>query len=74
MYPQRPRRLVVMIMAMGSFALGETAAAGPDPTVRPAHCAGRWYPGEASSLSKQVDDWLAQADAPSIADKPIAVT
>lgn len=73
MFSNHVRRWVVMIMAMGSFALGDMAAAGPDPTVRPADCAGRWYPGEESALSKQVDDWLAQADAPSVSGKPVAV-
>ena len=42
-------------------------------TVRPAYCAGSWYPGEPDALTKEVDELLAKASPPRVAGKPIAI-
>ena len=54
-------------------AWGQTLAAPGDPKVRPAYCAGRWYPGDVAALSSEVESLLAQASPPSVEGKPIAV-
>ena len=41
--------------------------------IRPAYCAGTWYPGQASALTKQIDDLVGRADAPPIGGQPIAL-
>jgi len=43
------------------------------PSVRPADCAGSWYPGVPEALAKLVDDLLAKAPAPKRTDKPLAI-
>jgi AmmeMemoRadiSam system protein B/AmmeMemoRadiSam system protein A len=58
-----------------------TLAAAASPTlvaqesnkVRPAYCAGSWYPGESGALAKEIDDLLAKATPPKISGKPIAI-
>ncbi len=67
------RRWVVMMMAAGFVAFDSADAAGADPEVRPAYCAGSWYPGEASELSGYVNELLEKAPAPSLSDKPLGV-
>lgn len=42
-------------------------------TVRPAYCAGTWYPGERAALEKMVDELLAKAKPPSLSGKPLAI-
>jgi len=41
--------------------------------VRPAYCAGQWYPESKEELEKQVDDLLARASPPIPAVKPVAL-
>jgi len=48
-------------------------AADDGAKVRPAHCAGSWYPAEPAALTKQVDNLLARASTPQMSDRPIAV-
>lgn len=67
------RRWVVIIMAAGFVALDSAEAADPDPKVRPAYCAGGWYPGDAQKLSQELDKLLEQAPGPSVSDKPLAI-
>ncbi|MBN2563562.1 MAG: AmmeMemoRadiSam system protein B [Phycisphaerae bacterium] len=60
---------VVISMGVGSMAVAQESG----KTVRPAYCAGRWYPGARGALVKTVDDLMAQSKAPSLAGKPVAV-
>ena len=53
--------------------LGQVARAADEAKVRPAACAGSWYPGDAATLAKTVDDLLAQAKPPGVEGKPVAV-
>mgnify|MGYP000275532530 CR=1 FL=1 len=53
--------------------LGVTAMAASVQKVRPAHCAGSWYPGDATTLARQVDSLLEKAAPPSIEGKPRAL-
>ena len=55
------------------LATGQVGAADPGSKVRPAHCAGGWYPGDPETLAKEVDELLARASPPTLSDKPIAV-
>jgi len=66
-------RAVAAAAAVIPLALSQVAAMGNDTKVRPAHCAGSWYPGNPTTLAKQVDDLLARASPPSISGKPIAI-
>jgi len=54
-------------------AVGGAFAEEPGATVRPAYCAGGWYPGDADALAKEVDSLLAKAASPHLAGKPIAI-
>ena len=63
--------LTVLATVLTLSAAVLPAAAGE--TVRPAYCAGGWYPGDARQLTEQVDDLLAWASAPTVSGKPVAV-
>ncbi|MCK4342881.1 MAG: AmmeMemoRadiSam system protein B [Phycisphaerae bacterium] len=52
---------------------GHAATADEGEKVRPAYCAGRWYPGEPAALKKEVDDLLARTSPPEMSHKPVAV-
>jgi AmmeMemoRadiSam system protein B/AmmeMemoRadiSam system protein A len=65
--------LLAVATAVVSVAFGEVVGAAGGEKVRPAYCAGRWYPGDAASLATKVDDLLSRASLPTIAGKPIAV-
>jgi AmmeMemoRadiSam system protein B/AmmeMemoRadiSam system protein A len=41
--------------------------------VRPAYCAGNWYPAEPAVLTKEIDDLLAKATPPEVSGKPVAL-
>lgn len=63
----------VMIMsALSPFPFGGPAAAD-EPQVRPAYCAGTWYPGDAAALGQEVDALLAAATPPQLAGRPVAI-
>ncbi len=71
----RTPHLILLAVVVGLFQLaaaGSSAWAG-DPKVRPAACAGDWYPASAGDLTRTVDDLLAQAKPPAIDGKPVAV-
>jgi AmmeMemoRadiSam system protein B/AmmeMemoRadiSam system protein A len=50
-----------------------TAVGQESPKVRPAYCAGSWYPAEPAALAKEVDDLLAKATPSQVSDKPVAL-
>jgi len=52
---------------------GVPVMAGEVGKVRPAACAGTWYPGDRAGLTKLLDDLMAGAAAPTVPGKPIAV-
>ena len=62
---------VSSILALTSF--GTLATGGTASKVRPADCAGRWYPENPTMLGKQVDELLDQAATPRLPGKPIAI-
>lgn len=70
------RHILLPIVAAITLALALTvpaACAGQDQSVRPAYCAGGWYPGDSAELAKLVDKLMAEAKPPEIDGKPIAV-
>ena len=64
-------RSVVVITALLSFALLPLAAQAAK--VRPAYCAGRWYPGDQQSLRSNIENLLDRAAPPEITGRPLAV-
>ena len=69
-------RTKILTVAIGVIVLAgvnQVVASEPGSTVRPAYCAGNWYPGDPATLTKHVDDLLAKASPPSIVGRPIAV-
>ncbi len=63
------RLAVAVLLAAG----GHAAAAENTKMIRPAYCAGTWYPGEAGELSRQVDALMDKASPPPVDGRPIAV-
>jgi len=59
--------------ATAAFLAPPAALAGAGGKVRPAYCAGRWYPKDAEALAARVDDLLKQASPPEPAGKPVAI-
>ncbi len=47
--------------------------AADEPRVRPAQCAGDWYPREPGALQTLIDDLLAKAAPPPVTSKPLAL-
>ena len=71
---------VVVVMMIGPVGLNQVMAGDNDAKVRPAHCAGSWYPADQATLAKQVDDLLAESPPPAAgevrpcpAGKPVAI-
>lgn len=60
-------------VAVAAVAAGRGDAAANEKEVRPAYCAGSWYPGNAKALAQQVDELLTAAPDAEIAGKPIAI-
>jgi len=73
MFLTHVNRWVVVIMAFGLVTLEGAEAAGSDPHVRPAYCAGSWYSADAKALTEFIDGLLDKAPRPSISDRPLAV-
>ena len=67
------KQSVLMVLATGLILSAAVAPAAAGETVRPACCAGGWYPGDARQLTEQVDNLLAEASAPTVSGKPVAV-
>ena len=67
------KKIGVVGMVMVAAALGRVFGAGDDAKVRPAQCAGTWYPGSPEGLTKEVDELLEKAVVPTISGKPVAL-
>ncbi|MFH0983497.1 MAG: AmmeMemoRadiSam system protein B [Planctomycetota bacterium] len=63
----------VAAFALMSVTTVSIAAEKETPSVRPAYCAGSWYPAESAALAKEVDELLARAAPPPVEGKPIAL-
>lgn len=62
------------IVGAAFAACGAWAAGPPDEgQVRPAQLAGRWYPGDADALARQIDGWLEQASPTELPGKPYGI-
>ncbi len=75
---RRPHRILpaltitaAFVAILGMFA--GLARGDNDVNIRPASCAGSWYPGDAEALAKQVDELLGKIAAPAVPEKPIAI-
>ena len=64
-------RWLVKASAVG-ILLGAVALAQEGGKVRPAYCAGGWYPGDAAALGKLVDDLLAKSAPGDATSQPSA--
>ncbi len=64
---------VGVAVGLSTLLVAPLAGAQPAGKVRPAVCAGSWYPGEPAALGRQIDDLLAQATPPALAGKPIGL-
>lgn len=70
------RQTTMLLISSAAITLGAanmSSAQEDAKTVRPAQCAGTWYPGDRAGLEKMVDDLLAKAKPPSLSEKPVAV-
>jgi len=63
--------ILLVLSAWSACAAG--AVAGSESSVRPADCAGSWYPADADKLAAELDALLAKAPAPSRTDRPLAI-
>lgn len=68
-----PYRTAVIVMGLASTIGSGLLAAEESKTVRPAYCAGDWYPAEAANLGRLVDDLLTKAPPPKIEGRPLAI-
>lgn len=69
-------RLIRSAMVAGLIwpaLLSQVVVAQDGPKVRPAYCAGTWYPREPMALTKLVDDLLARVSRPEVSGRPIAL-
>ncbi len=66
-----PRWAVVSLVLL--LGVPACQAEPADKGVRPAECAGSWYPADAKGLASEVDRCLDQADPPSLPGKPAAL-
>ena len=73
MSTRRPLRLAIVASVVWPVLLSQVVAAQDGTKVRPAYCAGGWYPGEPAALTKTVDDLLARASPPKVSEKPLAL-
>lgn len=69
----RPIRSAMVASLIWPALLGQVVLAQEGAKVRPAYCAGTWYPSQPAALTKQVDDLLARASPPEVAGRPIAI-
>ncbi len=73
MSTRRPLRSAVVASVVWPVLLSQVVVAQDAAKVRPAYCAGGWYPGEPAALTKTVDDLLARASPPKVSKKPLAL-
>ncbi len=69
----RGTRVVITAGVVLLAAVRQSSIAQEEKTVRPAYCAGSWYPGDAAALTEKVDGLLERASPPDIGGKPVAV-
>ena len=70
----RPTSRIVGVLAVSLLAASACQADRTDARVRSAECADNmWYPGNADTLAKQIDGYIAKADPPSLPGKPAAL-
>ncbi len=67
-----PRSILPVYLPICVLAL-LVATACADATVRPAACAGQWYPADAATLTKQIDELLSAATPLDLCGRPLAV-
>ena len=70
---RRPLRLAVVASILWPALLSRPVAADDGAQVRPAYCAGTWYPSESAALTKLVDDLLTRASPAKLSGKPLAL-
>ncbi|UCG33871.1 MAG: AmmeMemoRadiSam system protein B, partial [Phycisphaerales bacterium] len=73
MYARHVLLSVLASITLASAMTVPAACAGPDESVRPAYCAGGWYPADATELAALVDKLISEAKPPKIDGKPIAI-
>jgi len=66
-------RSLGLALAVGAAAACDAGEAGAGSKVRPADCAGRWYPGDPAALTTHIDGLLVKTPAPPTAERPLAV-
>ena len=72
----RSARRAVLALAwvwMVSVPMAEITAQEREDSIRPAYCAGTWYPGDKTALAKEVDELLDKAAPTRVSGKPVAV-
>ncbi len=67
------RGLRLGFVVVVALTCGHLADAEPGGKARPAQCAGNWYPDDPVALTRQIDRLIADAEAPSVERKPIAL-
>lgn len=70
---RRWSRSAAVTAAVALLAIGCARAADGASTVRPAECAGSWYPRDPAELSQTVDELLARASPVTLAGRPVAL-
>jgi AmmeMemoRadiSam system protein B/AmmeMemoRadiSam system protein A len=73
MYATKCLRRLPCLGAIGLSAATAVFAETAEPKVRPAYCAGQWYPDSEAELARQVDDLLARASPPTSGVRPLAL-
>ncbi len=73
MYATKRARRFFYLGAIGLCAGTAGFAGTAEPKVRPAYCAGQWYPESEAELARQVDDLLARASPPTSGVRPLAL-
>jgi AmmeMemoRadiSam system protein B/AmmeMemoRadiSam system protein A len=69
-----PRSIIPVSLAITLFSLlAPPPIRAADAKVRPAACAGDWYPADPAALTKLVDDLLAAAPKGDVSGRPLAV-
>jgi len=66
-------RSVLVVFTLALLICSRVHAGEPTSTVRPAYCAGSWYPGHQEKLAQTVDELIDQASPPPLDGNPIAV-
>lgn len=73
MKTRRLLRFLLVVSICWPAAFCQIAVAEDGRKVRPADCAGRWYPADSATLIRQVDELLAKAAPSKVPGRPIAL-